>query len=157
MTSLTRLPKTALVLVCDARKALFVSNAGTEIRPDLKLVSSLAAKPRSAQLDLKGNRAGRMPDRRPGDGSHGPKSALEEPDYARRDEEEFAAVVAAALPARMKKAGLTELIVVAPSRMIGAIRPALPNDLKGRVLAEIPKSLTHVPMDELPAHLVEKW
>lgn len=157
MPGLQRLPKDALVLVCDARKALFLRNAGTEIHPDLELVGSREAERSSEERDLKGTPPGRKPDFRPADGTHGPKSAMEPPDYARLDEERFAADLASECPKIMGEVDAKQLVIAAPSRMLGALRAELPSDLRNRLLAEIPKALTRHPIGNLAGHLVAEW
>ncbi len=53
--------------------------------------------------------------------------------------------------------GMQSLIVVAPARMLGGFRNQLPKDLQNNLLAEIPKLLTHLTVDEMTSQLVAEW
>ena len=157
MPSLQRLPTSATIVVCDARKALFLRNEGTPIHPSLKLQGSLEAEATGEDRDLKGNPPGRRLDAPGGNGPRGPRSAMEQPDFARLDEEAFASDIAGECARCLEDSGTDTLVLAAPSRMLGALREALPASLRGAVLAEVPKTLTRHPVDELAGHLVKAW
>ena len=157
MPSLQRLPKSAIIIVCDARKALFLQNGGTAIYPVLQLRKAIEADASGEERDLKGNSPGRRPDSPGGAGPRGPKSAMEQPDFARLDEEAFAAKIAKECLRQFKTDDIEGLVVAAPSRMLGALREALDPKLRSNVLAEIPKTLTGHPVSEIADHLVKSW
>lgn len=58
----------------------------------------------------------------------------------------------AALEAEWAKAPADGIILTAGPKMLGAVRDALPKALAGHVLAEIAKTLTDVPVRDLPEH-----
>ena len=157
MPRLQRLPTSATIVVCDARKALFLQNEGTPIHPSLRLQRSLEAGSTQGDRDLKGNPPGRRFDAPGANGPRGPRSAMEEPDFARLDEEAFAHDIAGECTRRLEAGGTDSLVLAAPSRMLGALRDALPASHRGAVLAEVPKNLTRHPVDELAEHLVAAW
>ncbi|SDJ23358.1 host attachment protein [Aliiruegeria lutimaris] len=157
MPSLQRLPKSATIIVCDARKALFLQNSGTAIHPSLKLLKTIEADATGEERDLKGNPPGRRPDSHGAAGPRGPKSAMEQPDFARLDEEAFATKIAGECARLFAADGSEGLVVAAPSRMLGALREAMVPKLRDSVLAEVPKTLTGQPIDKIAEHLVEAW
>ncbi|NDR58725.1 host attachment family protein [Aliiruegeria sabulilitoris] len=157
MPSLQRLPKSATILVCDARKALFLQNHGTAIHPSLKLRKTMETEATGDERDLKGNPPGRRPDSHGGASPRGPKSAMEQPDFARLDEEAFATRIVEECARQFEADGSDALVVAAPSRMLGALRDAMAPKLRDRLLAEIPKTLTGHPIDEIADHLVATW
>ena len=154
MPSLQRLPTSAMILICDARKALFLRNDGTAIHPSLTVLETLIAETVTEDRDLSGNPPGRMPD---SGGTRGPRSAMEQPDFSRLDEEKFAAAISTHGAGLFDSGGFDGVVVAAPSRMLGALRQALAPRLRGALLAEIPKDLTRQPVDEISGHLVEGW
>ncbi len=157
MPSLQRLPTDAMIMVCDARKALFLRNDGTSIHPSLTVLETLTAETGTEDRDLSGNPPGRMPDSPGGAGSRGPRSAMEQPDFSRLDEEKFAVAISGRSVGLYDMGGFDGVVVAAPSRMLGALRQALAPRLRSALLAEIPKDLTRQPVEDISGHLVEGW
>ena len=94
MKKLEKLPKDALVVACDSRRALFLRNTGTTMNPELVTEHHMDAPPNPANRDQQSDRPGRLPDQKVG-GGKGPVSAMEQSDWQARNEEEFATKVAA--------------------------------------------------------------
>ncbi|NIO43634.1 MAG: hypothetical protein GTO41_27855, partial [Burkholderiales bacterium] len=80
-----------------------------------------------------------------------------EPDFNRLEEEQFTNTIIARIPILGATMGMQSLIVVAPARMLGGFRNQLPKDLQNNLLAEIPKLLTHLTVDEMTSQLVAEW
>lgn len=157
MPGLRRLSTRALIVICDARKAMFLRNDGTAIRPSLALLNTIAADREAPERDLAGTPPGRRPDGPSGSGQRGPRSAMEQPDYARLDEESFAADVAGECRRQFGSGAFEGLIIAAPARMLGALRHVLDPRLRDAVLDEVSKTLTGFPVDRIAGHLVEEW
>lgn len=83
------------------------------------------------------------------EGATGHRHGTREPhEPARQAAEAFAGEIAAAL-----KDGAERLVVVAPARMLGALRDKLPGGARERLAGELAKDLTKVPDHDLGAWL----
>jgi protein required for attachment to host cells len=81
------------------------------------------------------------------------RGGISDPDLKGQAEHAFAADIVRYLEAALTKGDFQRLIVIAPATMLGHLRKALTPALRHVLHADIPKDLTHVPLDELPAHL----
>jgi len=149
MTRLDRLPPQALVIACDARKALFLTNAGTAFAPSLETREVLEADDNPPTREQGTDRPGRMPDHTAAGGGTGPRSAMEATDLHALAEDRFAAAVAARLAERHRREPVGALVIAAPSRFLGELRRHLDPALLPVVLAEFPKDLTKHPVPEI--------
>ena len=143
-----RIPKDALVLVGNGAKALFLRNRGTAMMPKLAMESVLEqANPatREQGTDQPGQSVGF---------AGGPGSALEQTDWHRLAEERFIAEIAEQLLRQAHDNAFTDLVVVAPPRVLGGLRKAMHKTVSERVRAEIPKELTARPIAEIEEALV---
>ena len=68
-------------------------------------------------------------------------------------ERRFLERLARTLADRQADGAYDRLIIVAPPRALGELRPALSDSVRGAILAELPKDLTNTPTDQLGAHL----
>jgi protein required for attachment to host cells len=147
MTKVNRIPTSALVIVCDARRAIFLRNNGAPIRPELAVEAEIS---RSAdEASRKSDRPGRRPDRVSSGGEKGPLSAMEEPDWQRRDADRFAADICLKLEAALNEKGANALIVAAAPEMLGMLRKHMPEGVRQKIISEIDKDLTNVPRSEI--------
>ena len=83
---------------------------------------------------------------------HG-KSAVAQADPKRQAEASFAAELIKRLEDGLHKSAFDRLILVAAPHMLGTLRAILKAPLKEKVLAEVAKDLTHIPVRELSDHL----
>lgn len=141
-----RLKKNAWVLVADGEKALFLRNDGNVVEPELKVLRLETGEAGIPASD----RPGRMAD--PGAGQ---RSAVEETDWHRIAKENFAAEIAGMLNREAQAGRFDDLIVVAPPLVLGALREKLDKAVKSRLVAEIDKDFTNLPLDKIGARLVE--
>ena len=135
MAKLHKLPKDALVVVCDSRKALFLRNAGTPMSPKLVTERHVDAPSNPANREQQADRPGRMPDQKAGGTSGGPKSAMEQTDWHARNEERFAGDVAALLEKMHRKEMLESIVIAAPPGFMGAFRKALADPVNATTAA----------------------
>jgi len=129
------LPHGTLILVMDGGALRLLRNAGLETAPRLELVASrtFAA---SAAHKFQGGRPVRVFE------SVGPvRHGVEAPPWQRRGEEEFAAGACALLLKHLSTG--PGLVVIAPPRMLGALRAAYPREIADHVTAEVGKDWTH--------------
>lgn len=93
--------------------------------------------------DRQGRRAG---------GGTGSRSAMEEADPVAVREERFVKDIAAELETMRAQGRFHRLIIAAAPAALGDIRPALSDEVKQTVIAELPKDLTNLPKPQLERH-----
>ena len=125
------------LLVADEARALLLENTGSVEAPQLRVLGERKAAP-SAQFS---DRPGRE---QAGAGGHG--TAFEQGDPERVAQQRFAREIASWFGAHSDGA---RLVVAAPPRMLAALREAMPEPLARRVVAEIDKTLTGLPLPEV--------
>ena len=82
------------------------------------------------------------------------RSAVDATDWHELEKERFAKRVASALERLVRVERAKAIIVVAPPRTLAELRHALHADVKSRIVAEIDKDLTKLPIWEIEKHLV---
>ncbi|MCW5696244.1 MAG: host attachment protein [Bauldia sp.] len=137
-----RIPHDAWVLVGDGRKALILRNEGDEVHPNLK-VESLFEQENPATHVQGADRPGRTND------ALGNRSAMEQTDWHRLEEDRFAKEVADRLYSLAHAGRFEALVVVAPPRTLGELRQTLHPEVTKRVVAEVDKDLTGHPVYEI--------
>jgi len=70
-------------------------------------------------------------------------------------EADFAKMITATLSKDCRDAAFDQLVVTAGPRMLGALRQAITGQLRDKVMAERAKDLTHIAIEDLPAHLAD--
>lgn len=135
--------KTTWVAVADGAKALVLLNEGTDAAPRLHVLakSEFENPPTRAQGT---DRPGRMPDSGPGQ-----RSALETTDWHEFEEQRFVRDFAERLNRAAERDRFDRLILVAPPKVLGELRPALAPAVTERLDAELPNDLTSHPLDEI--------
>ena len=81
------------------------------------------------------------------------RGGIAEPDLKGQAAHAFATDITQYLEASLAKGDFQRLILIAPAAMLGMLRKAMTPALKNALLGDIPKDLTHLPLDELPKHL----
>lgn len=130
------LSKGMRVLVSDETRALLLETAGDTKAPELRLVAECRAAPEVEFADKPG---------REGDRATGHGTAFEQGDPERVGQERFARDLVAFLGTHAGE----RLVLVAPPRMLAALRAVLPEALAARVVAQIDKTLTGHPLPEV--------
>ena len=142
--------KTIWIAVADgARARFFRSNAGgTRIEPalDVELVAD-----RRPSREMVTDKPGRTRDRA-AFGRHAMEPSTDPHEHA---QQAFALQVAELLDEHRKKNAFDELIIVAPPKMLGYLREAMPEPLRRMVRREEPKDLTKLDPNTLPKRLAE--
>jgi protein required for attachment to host cells len=142
-----RIPADALVFVGDGRKALFLRNVGDEKFPNLK-TERVFLDHNPATHEQGTDRPGR---------SHqsigAGRSALEATDWHELEEHRFAHEVAAALEKFVRDEKIKAVVVVAPPRTLADLRHAFHKDVQARIIREVDKDLTKLPIYEIEKHL----
>ena len=144
------LPNNTLVLVADGRKALFLRNQGDEQQIDLRTASHREREDRK-DSDIKTDAAGRSS--RPA-GAGGFQDTMEEPDFHQQEEDRFARELAEKVNAMALAGKFDALVVIAPARTMGELRPLWHKEVGARLVGEHVKEMTDRPIPDIEALLV---
>ena|SRR3990172_5780508 len=136
------------VVVCDGAKALVLENAGDAKFPNLKTVEVFE------QKDLATHELGAEPPGRAfSPAGHGIRGTIEQTDWHDQAERVFLVQLAKHLDTAIATGKVKSLIMVAPPRALGMIRPVYSHALKSAVRAEIDKDLVKHPVDRIEKQL----
>ena len=136
------------VVVADGAKARFLRNDGPGKGLAAAGIAPREAKPPPTRA-LGSDRPGRVHDRM-GRTRH----AMEPPaDWHRFEKAAFARGVAATVNHACQAGRFDRLVLVAPSKTLGALRAALGKSATQRITVELPKDLTGLDDREIAAHL----
>jgi protein required for attachment to host cells len=142
------IPHDALVFVGDGQKALFLRNAGDATL--LNLTTEQVFTDENPPTHEQGtDRPGRVFQ----SAAKNKRSGIEPTDWHELEKERFAKHVASALERLVRAEKIKAIIVVAPPRTLAELRGAFHADVKNRILAEIDKDLTKLPIGEIEKHL----
>jgi protein required for attachment to host cells len=135
------------VVVCDGAKALILQNVGDLNSPKLKTVQVFE------QKDLPTRDLGTDVPGRSFNSVGNARSAVEQTDWHDQAERAFLAQLAQHLDVAVSSGKAKSVIVVAPPRALGMIRPAYSHALKGAVRAEVDKDFVKMPLHEIEKRL----
>ena len=139
-----RIANGTCILVTDGSKMLLFRNEGDADYPRLVELAKVEDD-NPSDHEQKGDAPGRMAAM----GAAGRRSAYQETDFHRQEEERFARRTAAMLDRRAAARDFEQLVVVADPRTLGVLRRHYPPALKGSVVAEIAKDLVKHPLPEI--------
>ena len=138
-----QVPAGALVMVGDGRKALFLRNKGAPTHVELA-TERVLEHPDPPTREQGSDRPGRY-----SGGGGAPRSAFEEVDWHQLGEDRFAAEIGDVLNRLAYDNKFYHLILVAPPKVLGALRARLNKDTSEKVTGEVPKDLTSHPIHEI--------
>ena len=156
MTVLNKVPNDAVILVCDARKALLISNAGSPVHPRLQIDTHFEAE-ENTYADAGGERSGRRYDGGGTGAAFRARSAMEASDPDAESAAQFASQVLAELTSYKEKKRISQVLVVAPPPFLGLLRTKFSSQLKSTIMGEVPKNLTDMPIEGIQKTLIEEW
>ena len=140
---------TTWILVADGARARILVNEG----PGKGLKPSVAhdfAVPQLPSREIGAERPGRVHESL----RDGSRHAMEPPvDWHRYEKSLFARDLAKQINKAAYRGAFDRLVLVLPAKSLGDLRAQLNKDTRARVVAELSKDLTHVPLHELPGHL----
>ena len=135
------------VVVCDGAKALVLQNAGDAKFPNLKTIEVYQ------QDDLPTRELGSdRPGRTHSSAGYG-SSAVTQTDWHDQAEQSFLTKLAHKLDAAVAGGRVKSIILVAPPRALGMIRPSYSQGLRAALRAELDKDLVKLPVHEIEKHL----
>lgn len=145
---MTLAPNT-LVLVADGRKALFLRNEGDARQIDLRTTSHQQRDDRK-DSDIKTDASGQSP--APA-GTGLPGGTMGEPDFHQQAEDRFARDLAEKINAMALAGKFDALVVIAPARTMGELRPLWHKEVSSRLVGEHVKEMTDRPISDIEALL----
>jgi protein required for attachment to host cells len=131
------------LVIADGEKALFLRNDGDEKFPNLTVFRELEHE-NPPTRDQGTGQPGRLNDAA---GTH--RSAVEQTDWHRVEKERFAKEIAERLYKHAHKNGFSELVLVAPPTVLGALRKELHKEVQDKIVGELDKDLTKHPVYEI--------
>ena len=138
-----QIPHDSFVIVADGRKSLFFRNEGDGEFPNLAVERKEEREnPQHSEQarDLAGQAANPV----------GSVSAtMGETDFHVLEEQRFAADMAELLKERALRNDFEALVVVAPPKTLGELRKHYHKEVEKRLVAEVPKDLTNMPVPEI--------
>lgn len=137
------------VAVCDGRKAVLFQNEGSHVHPNLRMIET------RAHDDRPTHEQGSSPPGRAFSAAHGRHAAMEETDLQDEAERHFLRDFAAHLDRLVREKQPSSLILAAPPRALGMIRPHLSGATKSVLEAELVRDLVKLPGYEIEKHLME--
>lgn len=144
------LPHDAFVFVGDGRKALFLRNEGDEKYANLVTENVLNGESNPPTRDQGSDKPGRA-----FAAAHSSaRSAIEPTDWHEIEEHRFAERAGQALEKIVRERSAPAVVIAAPARTLADLRHSLHADVKGKVVAEIDKDFTKMPVWEIEKHIV---
>lgn len=144
------LPADTLVLVADGRKALFLRNRGDDRQIDLRTTAHQERDDRK-DSEIKTAPAGQSP--APA-GTGLPGGTMGEPDFHQQEEDRFARDLAEKVNSMALAGKIAALIVIAPARTMGELRPLWHKETSARIIGEHVKEMTDRPISDIEALLL---
>jgi len=135
------------VAVCDGRKALLLENKGSAEYPKLETREHFEHK--SAATHIQGSSA-------PGRAfstAGGRRGSVEQTDFHDQDEQAFLRKFAECLETHTRNHEIKSLILVAPARALGMIRPMLAASTRQVLVAELDHDYVKMPLYEIEDRL----
>jgi len=131
------------IVVCDGRKALILENEGDAVFPNLR------TKETHEHEDAKTSEQGTDRPGRVHESASPGRSGVEQTDWHAQAETDFLQGLARRLDDAVSKDHARSLIVVAPPRALGVLRPAYSQAVRNALTAEIAKDLVNMPIYEI--------
>ncbi|EJZ22992.1 host attachment family protein [Rhizobium sp. Pop5] len=142
-----RVPWESWVVVCNGAKALIMQNAGDAQSMNLKVLETLK-QPSEPDREIGTDKPGRS---HAADGLS--RSAVEETSWQDQAEAQFLKQVAERLDELVHEKDARRIVIVAPPKALGVLRPALGAETQSVISAELAKDYTNMPVDEIERHL----
>jgi len=142
-----RIEAGAWVVVCDGRKALILRNEGDAMFPNLR-THEVHEQDNPPTREQGTDAPGRVHE-----SASAARSSVEATDWHDEAERAFLRKVAHRLDAAVAGGEARRLILVAPPRALGALRPMLGKAAHEAIAAEVDRDLVKMPVHEIEKHL----
>lgn len=137
------LKQDTLVVVTDSEKVLFMRNLTDHQDPYFD-VTGEHQQDNPSDIEQSANRPGRMNDTGPSQ-----VSAMDDTDWHELAKERFAKELSDMLYADAHAGKFKRLVLVASPQVLGVLRDDLHKEVQDKIVAEIPKTLTNHPIEEI--------
>ncbi len=145
--SKTKIHQGDWVVVCDGAKALLLQNVGDEMFPNLKTREVYQ------QDDPPTHEQGTDAPGRSFQSVGHKRSAMEQTDWHEQGEHRFLERLATHLDAAVQAGTIKSLVIAAPPRALGVLRPLYSPGFRRALRAEVDKDLVRLPVHEIEKHL----
>lgn len=146
--NMLKVPAKSWVVVCDGAKAQILQNAGDTETVRLRLEESLT-QPDEPNRELGADRPGRT---QQSVGTQ--RSAMEETDWHEAAEEKFLRGVVSKVEALVTVEGAAHIILVAPPKALGYVRPLFSAAAQNAIKNEVCKDVAKLTPPEIEKHLM---
>jgi protein required for attachment to host cells len=148
------IPHDALVMVGDGARAIFLRNSGTVLEPRLA-VENVLEQNNPPTREQGTDAPTRGADFAAGGAANAssPRSNIEQTDWHQLNEDRFAKDIADTLYQLAHANRFQQLVLVAPPKVLGTLRRALHHEVLQRVVEEVPKEMTALPIPALQEQL----
>jgi protein required for attachment to host cells len=136
------------VAVCDGSRAMLLENAGNASTPNL-----LIREAQSQENPPTRNQGTDTPGRA-FSGANGRRAAVEQTDFHDQAEREFLRSFARRIDQRLADSTIHALVLVAPPRALGMLRPELSGRVSRAVRAELARDYVKMPVHEIERMLL---
>jgi protein required for attachment to host cells len=146
---MVKLKNGTLVVVTDSEKTLFLVNQTDGDDPNLQVMDKhLEDNPpdRAQKTDGPGGHK---------DTAAGQRSNFEETDFHRLQKDRYAGDLADRLYKMAHDQKFDSLVLVAPPQVLGVMRDAMHKEVRDKLLAEIDKTMTGMPLDDMEVGIVD--
>tara|TARA_R110000765_G_scaffold17246_1_gene47430 strand:+ start:1492 stop:1950 length:459 start_codon:yes stop_codon:yes gene_type:complete len=140
---MTKIDNGTWVLIADGEKALFMVNETDDEDPFLQVFRE-EEQENPPNREQAANRRGRF-----NDGPSVHRSAVADTDWHQLSKDRFAHELAEILYKQAHKGRFDKIVIVAPPATLGELRDAFHQEVSSKVVAEIPKTLTNHPVNEI--------
>ena len=137
------------VVIADSEKALFLRNEGDDEYPNLEVIREME-QDNPPNREQAANRRGRFNDAGAG-GAH--RSAVADTDWHRMNKEMFAKDISEKLYELAHKGRYDKLVIAAAPLVLGEMRKEMHKEVTDKLVGEIDKNLTNLPVHEIEEHL----
>lgn len=141
------IPHNALVVVGDGVRAIFLRNTGTVMNPQLA-VENVFEHDNPPTREQGTDRPTRGPS-----GFHSARGNIEQSDWHTLNEARFASDIAQKLYQLAHANRFSNLVIVAPPKILGALRQSMHKEVLDRVKAEVPKEIARGTLPEIQREL----
>ncbi|WP_339770233.1 host attachment family protein [uncultured Pseudosulfitobacter sp.] len=138
-----KMEKGTWIVVTDSEKALFMRNL-TDLQDPNFEVTDTEEQDNPSDREQSANRPGRMQDN-----GVQQRSAMDDTDWHELAKERFAKDLSDLLYKEAHKGHFDKLIIVASPQVLGVLRDEMHSEVTSKIIAEIPKTLTNHPVNEI--------
>ncbi len=137
------IPNNAWIMVADGEKAVFLRNLTDAEDPHFEVIRK-EEQENPSDREQSANRPGRK-----ADNGTGQSSAMDDTDWHELAKERFADEMAERLYGFAHRGRFEKILLVAPPKTLGELRRKLHKEVESRVIGEVPKSMTNLPIDKI--------